>query len=260
MPVCNPRCCRLNTWVFRPLDMVLGAILRSAHHPLLVLALSFRMSGIWRKVLAFFILLSDASLYLHDCDQRSAPTLAKYAQCSGLIGSDFVTIKLLLLTSDPLYSIYRTGEDLRPHVLPLLQRLEWGANLAWNLRGIGLNTQTEYIPYTKYPSQRLPFVLSQIRRLLLHLLRLILVWVPVLQFKLHKTTFLNEPPPPSVLSLALGRFLFAAVILTTCYALIDIAYTVAAIAAVGSGYSKPTVWPPCFGSWSDATTVRRAWG
>lgn len=242
------------------MNVMLGTVLRNAHHPLLILALSLRMGSVWRKVFALLILFADASLYFHDCGKHSALTLAKFAQCSGLVSSDFVTVNLLLLTHDPLSSICRLGEDFLPSSLPLIQRLEWGANLAWNLRGIGLNTQIEYIPRFEYPTQRRPFVLLQIKRIVLHFVRMALVWVPVFHLELQKTTFKNDPPAQSFLSLAFGRALFTAVILATSYTAIDTVYSVGAIAAVGSGYSEPTVWPPCFGPWSDATTVRRAWG
>ena len=47
---------------------------------------------------------------------------------------------------------------------------------------------------------------------------------------------------------------------TKSYCMINILYDLLALLAVGTGCSAPACWPPPFGRWRDAYTVRRFWG
>lgn len=194
------------------------------------------------------------------CDTHATLTLANYGQCAGLVGAHFVPIKLLLLTPDPLRTIRQIGSDIQLSTLPLLQRLQWGASLAWNHRGIGMTTQVPYVPPHIAPLKRGPFIAAQIRTLILHCVRLGVMWGPIMYFKLHTTFLANQPPAESLLGVILYRVVFTVVTLVTSYTTIDIPWLIVCILGVGSGYSEPKAWPPQFGYFSDATTLRRAWG
>lgn len=240
--------------------MVLEAVLKNVHHLLFAAVIGFRISRLQRVLFAAVIFLLDAYTYFRDCYQDPAVSLGKYAQCSALVSTHLMVVKLLLLTSYPLSSIRRKGEEIDPASLPLKPRLERGANLSWNLRGIGLNTQIQYIPPYTFPQQRAAFVINQLYRLFLHALRLVIIWGPSIHLRLHETLMKNEPPAQTWFGVIFQRSFFTTVSLITSYVAIDTAYTIAAIIAVGSGYSEPAMWPPSFGVWRDGTTVRRAWG
>jgi hypothetical protein len=46
----------------------------------------------------------------------------------------------------------------------------------------------------------------------------------------------------------------------SAYGAISMQYTLLSIVTVALGISEPVDWPPVFGSFSDAYTIRRAWG
>lgn len=242
-------------------NALLNTCLKTAHQPLLFLAVGLRIQRYHRILFAIVILLLDIYTLYQDCHLKSEVTLLKYGQCSGLVASDFVIVKLLLLTADPLASILYKGEGeaCNPKSLHILPRIERGANLSWNLRDIGLNTQISNLPRNRDPRARGAYVMRQISWLSLHAIRLLVIWWPSVHFQLHKTWMRNEPPAATMLENVFRRVFFTFVVGFTTISIIDGVYILSAIVAVGSGYSDPASWPPCFGRLRDATSVRRFW-
>ncbi|KAF8317914.1 hypothetical protein DL93DRAFT_2226051 [Clavulina sp. PMI_390] len=236
-------------------------ILKFARHPVLAAAIGLKVSRSARLLLALLVFALDAYTYYIDCWQTPAITLDKFGQCSGLVSSHFVVIRLLVLTANPLISVrWKSEGDIDPSKKTLLQRFERGANLSWNLRGIGLNNQIQYVPAMNWPTERWPFVFQQLFRLALHALRLAAIWVPTVWYKLHITLMANQPPAKTALEICFRRFFFTSVIIMTSFSIIDGLYTLVCIIGVASGYSSPEAWPSLFGTWRDGTTVRRSWG
>lgn len=242
------------------ISMALNAVLKNAHHPLLILALTLNLSSARRKLFAIIIFLLDIYTYVQDCHYNAAATLGKYGECAAMVGTYWVVVRLLLLTDIPLSATRYNGEAANPSFLPFRSRLERSANISWNLRGIGLNNQIRFIPPFNPIHQRSRFVLSKLGRLFLFGLILAALWGPIMHFELHKTFLKNEPPMQTVLGIAFRRVFWTILLVITCVTCQDIPYTIVSIIAVGIGYSDPTMWPPMHGSWREASTLTRFWG
>ncbi|KAI5980353.1 hypothetical protein EDC04DRAFT_3152737 [Pisolithus marmoratus] len=162
-------------------------------------------------------------------------------------------IRLLLLTR-PLEEYRHETDKVPAYQLPYSQRFFWLMSIS--LRGIGWSFEANHsIPAIEpHHLTRKAFVISRLHRIFVYFL---LVEAGLLYFRCNPV-FSSEAP-----LLSQGYFLGwinVTLLLWGTYAGLNRVYSVVAVIAVGTGLHEPRLWPPPFGKWKDAYTIRRFWG
>lgn len=200
-----------------------------------------------------------------------------YTQCSGISDANAAyTIGSMISTQlcAMVYLVYVQGDfpnfwrrvkdgDKPPHTFRLSRKLGWMVDLAWGTRRVGWVQEPKGVlpPRPKFNS-RAAFVASRIGYTLLHFLvadlaKTLMVGNPAFDTRVHRSTdgaeaYIRGQPP----------FWRMANLLLWCFATVSSVslsfYSTAAIVA-GLGFSNPEDWPPIYGSFSEAYTVRAFW-
>ncbi|KAI5988125.1 hypothetical protein EDC04DRAFT_2507158, partial [Pisolithus marmoratus] len=162
-------------------------------------------------------------------------------------------IRFLLLTR-PLEEYRHETDKVPAYQLPYSQRFFWLMSIS--LRGIGWSFEANHsIPAIEpHHLTRKAFVISRLHRIFVYFL---LVEAGLLYFRCNPV-FSSEAP-----LLSQGYFLGwinVTLLLWGTYAGLNRVYSVVVVIAVGTGLHEPRLWPPPFGKWKDAYTIRRFWG
>ncbi|KAA1477250.1 hypothetical protein DENSPDRAFT_844450 [Dentipellis sp. KUC8613] len=165
-----------------------------------------------------------------------------------------------MLTTSPVDDVRHEHDVFKVSAreLPLLKRIYWTAGYCFGPRSVGWSDQVANVPARPHIS-RWAFVRS-------HLLRIAwcLILVDIAQTYQHTHPDLFHRPTEALVSVGADGYIMRCVnvlsTMSTVYAMINVHYSVCAIAAVGLGLSGPADWPNAFGRWADANTVRKFWG
>ncbi|KAH7908858.1 membrane bound O-acyl transferase family-domain-containing protein, partial [Hygrophoropsis aurantiaca] len=138
-------------------------------------------------------------------------------------------------------------------------RLHWVYTASISLRGVGWTTPAKHIPAPR-AHNRTDFVLSTVLRavrqfILFDAARVYVCYNPV--FAAH------NPASVSVSITSQGCLLRCASIIAwgaMPYCAFDMAHSLLAVVSVALELSEARAWPPLFGRWKDAYTLRRFWG
>ena len=102
-------------------------------------------------------------------------------------------------------------------------------------------------------ASRWPFVLGRVLR--------VVEYVLVIDFSQSYMHLPVHEPGRSIATYAyLPRFFYTLTYGMNAYAVLNLQYEIAAGVNVALGLSQPKAWPPMFGNWADAYTVRNLWG
>lgn len=134
-------------------------------------------------------------------------------------------------------------------------RLKWALQLFTSPRGVGWTHEpTSSLPH--HPKlTRVQFLVSKLGWLVV-----LLLLSDVSSILIRANPFLSRDTIPLVEQPLLWRFLGASLIATTSALSLIIPHILCSMFAVGTGLSKPDMWPHIMGRWSDAYTIRRFWG
>ncbi|KAI5895336.1 uncharacterized protein SCHCODRAFT_02619142 [Schizophyllum commune H4-8] len=133
--------------------------------------------------------------------------------------------------------------------MPLLQRVWWAACLVASFRGVGWNKQLPHLRQVTRGQSRGSYVVEHSLWLIVYCLISDLV-------TLYERNYPYGTTPESVLFQALNCY----ACWTKLWVNFAIQYEALAVLCVASGFWAPQLWPPMFGSFWDAYTVRRTWG
>ncbi|TFY56426.1 hypothetical protein EVG20_g8926 [Dentipellis fragilis] len=165
-----------------------------------------------------------------------------------------------MLTTNPVDDVRHERDVFKVSAreLPLLKRIYWAAGYCFGPRSVGWSDQVANIPARPRIS-RWAFVRS-------HLLWMAwcLFLVDIAQTYQHTHPDLFHRPGETLVSVGADGYIMRCVnvvsTMSTVYAMINVHYSVCAIAAVSLGLSGPADWPNVSGRWADAYTVRKFWG
>jgi hypothetical protein len=165
----------------------------------------------------------------------------------------FVASDYILLT-DVQHELHMVGEEEPISSLGLWSRLKWGLQLFFGPRGVGWTHQPRSI-LPPYPyATRTQFIASQ------------LGWLAVYVLAYDATSILMRADPffvkhaPSFSQQPLVWRLWGVMLFALSSTLsVSIVHTICSIVSIASRLSEPEMWPPIFGKWIDAYTVRRFW-
>lgn len=167
------------------------------------------------------------------------------------IASDYV------LLTDVQRELFLVGQQTPISEAPFLSRLRWALKLSMSPRGIGWTHEPTSVlrPHPPPTMSRIAFVVSQLR------------WVLFYILLFDATTLYTAENPAFVASgqsLAAGGWFWGLVNATVIgvQAICDISkqYLLLSVVLVTFGLSTPHEWPPMFGLWRDACTLRKFWG
>ena len=164
-----------------------------------------------------------------------------------------------ILLSEPQRELRLLG-DSRDEVSerPFKQRLWWSFTLWGSARGVGWSHEPRngVIPprVLKEDMSRRDFIKRQLWSICLDVLLL-----DVNMMINRANPFYNIHPPPVSGFQHLWR-LYACGYGFIIRQMLSIEYKGLSIVVVGMGYTRPEDWPPAFGSFSDAYTLKRLWG
>ncbi|KAL1691186.1 membrane bound O-acyl transferase family-domain-containing protein [Schizophyllum commune] len=136
--------------------------------------------------------------------------------------------------------------------MPLLQRIWWAACLVASFRGVGWNKQVCFFFYLALNDDRQ----SRGSYVVEHSLWLIVYCLISDLVALYEGSYPYGSTPETVLFQVLNCY----ACWTKLWVNFAIQYEALAVLCVASGVWAPQLWPPMFGSFWDAYTVRRTWG
>ena len=156
-----------------------------------------------------------------------------------------------------------SGSDNRPSNFPLMKRLRWMFDLAYNGRMIGwVQEPRSGIPPHPPPSRR-AFLWKTFLKLIKNFVTAdiatsMLALSPAFDNRVHDPTdgpetyltavpFLRRVPYVLLFGIRMGASL-------------GVVHNFMSLLFVGIGLSSPTLWPDMWGHWRDAYTVRKLWG
>jgi len=172
---------------------------------------------------------------------------------SGAAWGAFIATSLhLLLLSDPINDFHHGNDSVHPKDMPFFRRAYWALCLQNAIRGIGWNYKLPHTP----PSPNEPRW-SFVRFQCINALRYVLA-IDAAQLYTRQTRLSSKYPSGDGASLATvqGYFYISARV----YWMMQLQYTVLSIVYVALGFCEAKDFPPLFGRWRDAYTVRRFWG
>ncbi|KAI5835608.1 hypothetical protein K523DRAFT_346950 [Schizophyllum commune Tattone D] len=179
------------------------------------------------------------------------------------VGAD--TLSMALLTSihwyflaDPFYDgTRREGETQPAWEMPLPKRLWWATYLVGCVRGVGWNNTIANTPKVPPNETRRTFVRNRLRDAALYILIMDIAGIylthnPITSSRAAERIQASSQGP---LFQVLSSFLYMA----NFWADSQLPYTLISALIVGFGWSEPRLFPPLWGSFWDAWTVRRMW-
>jgi hypothetical protein len=134
-------------------------------------------------------------------------------------------------------------------------RLRWGLKLFFGARGVGWTHEPALILSTHLHPTRVQFLMSQ----LCWLVACVLV-NDVSSILMRADPFFVKNAPPFAEQPIRWRCWGVVLFAISSTINVSIIHITSSILMVGSGLSQPDMWPPIFGKWVDAYSVRRFWG
>ena len=186
------------------------------------------------------------------CPPSETPTSDGLRLCA-LALYVFVASDYILLT-DVQRELRLVDEDELISDSRLWLRVKWGLRLFFNPRGVGWAHRSRSVPPPRRDLTRLAFVFSQLGWLAAYILIADAASIMMRAdpfFVKNALPFAQQP----LLWRCWGVVLFAISSTTG----VSIVHTVFSVIFVATGLSNPHMWPPLFGNWLDAYTVRRFW-
>ncbi|KAL1722644.1 membrane bound O-acyl transferase family-domain-containing protein [Schizophyllum commune] len=179
-------------------------------------------------------------------------------------GSSFGVFLLIafdwyFLQPDPLRDGTRKEGDRQfARDMPLWRRIWWAANLVGCLRGIGWSNTVPHVVKVPATETRRSFV---VRRLSDAVFFIFVMDIAAIYLKHNPITssLAAERIQPSAQG-PIFQILSSLFYMANFWADSQLAYCLLSAVAVSCGFSAPQSWPPLWGSWWDAFTVRRLWG
>ncbi|KAF5313322.1 hypothetical protein D9611_008498 [Ephemerocybe angulata] len=160
----------------------------------------------------------------------------------------------LLLLTDTQKDLHRKGEIKDITNEPFFTRLKWALSLYTSLRGVSWDHEpTSHLP-TPIKTTRTKFIIRQA----FTLIRCYLTFNFGNLLVLLNSSFSENGPPFTAQKWWLRPTVLGQTLQVQGF--LDGMYTMCSIIGVGLGLSGPTDWPPLFGSWMGAWTVRNYWG
>ncbi|KAI6035006.1 membrane bound O-acyl transferase family-domain-containing protein [Pisolithus orientalis] len=162
-------------------------------------------------------------------------------------------IRFSLLTR-PLEEYRHESDKVPAYQLPFIQRYLWLTSIS--ARGIGWSFKASHSIPVVEPQHRTrkAFIASRLRRIFIYYF----LFEAALLYIRHNPVF------TSTISLTSQGYLLCCVnaLVMPCrfYAGMMCIHSTAAIFAVAANIHEPQSWPPPFGNWGDAYTIRRFWG
>jgi hypothetical protein len=155
--------------------------------------------------------------------------------------------------------VVRHEDDVNNKILPkdrgLFSRLYWSFCLVQATRSVGWSCQVKNILPARFNS-RPRFLFVSIARFLEYFLI-----IDAGTTYLHLPKFVYGPEHTSIRALPFSELCFTVFVIgATGYAVINICYVAVSFVFVLIFATKPNQWPPLFGRWRDAYTLRRFWG
>jgi len=149
------------------------------------------------------------------------------------------------------------GQKTPTNDLSFLQRFKWALRLLTSPRAIGWAHEPRHVfpPHPPENQQRWDFLKRQSLSALIYF---------VIMDSIHTWTLLSPPFQRNGISLASGiypiRLMNTVLFFANIWAYSSFVYTLGSVVVVALHITEPSEWPPLFGRWSDAYTVRRFWG
>lgn len=199
--------------------------------------------------------------------------LAIWGNSTFIIGDTFQTYALgCLFYAWPLFTALHfcfltdALEDGTRHVhdkeaakdMPLAKRVWWATCLVATFRGIGWSTQVPHVREVPKTQSRRSFIVERLCYAALYIFWADLVGLYVTHNPITSSRAAEKFPVTS------EGLLFQAFNVTAWWGNVwsgfAALYELLAAGSVAFGLWEPRFWPPMFGSWWDAYTVRRTWG
>jgi hypothetical protein len=137
----------------------------------------------------------------------------------------------------------------------LWSRLKWGAKLFFGARGVGWTHEPRPALATHSHPTRPQFLLSQLS----WLIGCVLI-NDAFSILMRADPFLVKHAPPFAEQPLHWRCWGVVLFAVSSTVNVLIIYITSSFVIVGAGLSKPSMWPPLFGKWVDAYSVRKFWG
>jgi len=184
---------------------------------------------------------------------KDVPTDDGLRYCAPMLYT-FVASDLILLT-DVQRELHLAGEREPISNSGLWGRFKWGLRLFFGARGVGWAHEPRSIAATHSHPTRLQFLMSQ------------LCWLAgcvivndICSILMRADPFLVKHAPPFAEQPLRWRCWGVVLFTVSSTINVSIIHITSSIMIVGTGLSNPAMWPPLFGRWVDAYSVRRFWG
>jgi hypothetical protein len=200
----------------------------------------------------FFVPIAGIAYYIIFHNTKIGPA-GYYISCTA--AADVFSASDYLLLTDVQRELFLVGQQTPISESSFASRLKWALKLFISNRGVGWTHEFKSVirPHPP-PMSKTTFVASR------------LLWMAyyVLLFDITEIHTDNNPFFTGEQSMAAGGWLWrfantvASGVRATCQ--ISQPYCFFSIVSVILGLSRPQDWPPLFGFWRDAYTLRRFWG
>ncbi|KAL1746996.1 membrane bound O-acyl transferase family-domain-containing protein [Schizophyllum fasciatum] len=178
-------------------------------------------------------------------------------------GSSFGVFLLIAFNwyflEDPLYDgTRRDGDKQLARDMPLLKRIWWATNLVGCLRGVGWNNTVPRVVKVPETETRRSFVVKRLSDAVLYAAVMDVAGIYLTHNPITSSLAMEriQPSTQGPIFQALSSLMY----MGNFWADSQIAYCLLSAVCVGCGFSRPQMWPPLWGSFWDAFTVRRLWG
>jgi hypothetical protein len=171
------------------------------------------------------------------------------------VASELIMASDYILLTDVQRELFLVGQQKPISDAPFLSRLRWALKLSFTPRGVGWTHESTSVlrPHPPPTMSRTTFIISQLCWTLFY----ILLFDATTLYTAHNPSFVAGG------SLAADGWFwrFVNVTVSGVHATYHISkqYLLFSVVLVALGLSKPQEWPPIFGLWRDAYTLRKFW-
>lgn len=225
---------------------------------LLVLALALTTIGIAarRRSQRNLVFVSILPIYGYLIFFTSNDNVVANCILGSVISTFFFTSFNFLVSTDPQAQFHQVNEPLNSiQEKPFLNRFLWASDLLGSPRGLGWAHEPKNSIRPKPRTTTRAFFATQLIWLVVYTLLCEIAE----KFHQRNPCFFDDGPPLSSYGW-LWRMLSVTFIAVSVVGMFNIMHLASSIISVATGMSKVEDWPPLFGSWFDAYTVRRFWG
>ncbi|KAL1747000.1 membrane bound O-acyl transferase family-domain-containing protein [Schizophyllum fasciatum] len=166
----------------------------------------------------------------------------------------YVAADTIGIFSSPRY----TGEARPPQELPLLRRVWWATLLVGAVRGAGWNNTVANIPKVPKHETRRSFVMKRLADAVVFVFVMDIAGIYLTHNPITSTRAAEHIAPSS--QGPVFRILSSFLYMGNFWADSQLQYCILSALVVGCGADEPQSWPPLWGTFWDAFTVRRLWG